>query len=635
MRRFFARELTRLAPVTAACVFLGLLVFVGLRLLAPASWSTQAWELSCMIVLLGTPWLVASAAIAPDAESGGLGFMATLPISPAKQLLARLGAAAACVVLVCALALGLHAAARGGMGKFPIPDLALLGPFLFLGGALASATIRNTLAAFVVAPVFAGLPLALMAIVLETWRWPDLAALLLVVGALSLMAGVYVAFSRGGTGGRLWSPRALRLGVGTTAGVLVAVFGVSTALAAYDWQGYHYQALSLRSADASREIVTVEVRHRLRNRLAYERGATHFVRLTSGALVQIPKGQMPAALSPDGDRLLLLSLEGWIRSKETVLGRYVDLTQLDAQAGGATLRLEDWPQVNWPKRDTRTGISPGWSSQFPRAHISGLGYAHVCWRAQPSFVTPGGLQGFDGETTPWPVELGEPPRIVDVAGPVVLLATGSDRKSERHWIWTPQGLFRVPASPTGRPNGQDLSDRLYLSPGGRWVVSTWTNSNYTDDPPEIPAVGRVEVLETTSEASWISLEPIVAEGVWGNTGDVSFHFSPDESKVVTQFWPKLVVSDLAGGGRTLYATEDQLLEVPLWTPDGLVVVGDRWLEPDGSGTLRDHELSLPRNAQLVDLAAGPTLTYSERGGARWRVNARTKAREDLSPLTGH
>ena len=104
MRRLFTRELVRLAPVAAACGFLGLLIYLGLAYLAPGSWAQYANDNAYLVVLFGAPWLLGSAAIAPDAESGALTFLATLPVKTWRHLLARVGAAGLYAVAVPALA---------------------------------------------------------------------------------------------------------------------------------------------------------------------------------------------------------------------------------------------------------------------------------------------------------------------------------------------------------------------------------------------------------------------------------------------------------------------------------------------------------------------------------------------------
>ncbi|MBI3725543.1 hypothetical protein HY251_16560, partial [bacterium] len=164
MRAFFLRELRRLAPISLGVLVLGALIVVGsVLLLPPGPPSLLDISLGAFaIVGVASAFLLGVATVAPDAESGAVAFLATLPVTRSRELAVRWGAAlvswgvafAASAVLPVVLA----CAAPVEKAAHAVPEtlgvVAAVGAAAFSAGAIGSMAVRRALVAVVVGPIF-------------------------------------------------------------------------------------------------------------------------------------------------------------------------------------------------------------------------------------------------------------------------------------------------------------------------------------------------------------------------------------------------------------------------------------------------------------------------------------------------
>jgi hypothetical protein len=587
MRRFFVRELSRLAPVALASVFLGGLIYAGLTLTAPPSWAHGAPYFAYVVVLLGAPWLLGAAAIAPDAESGALVFMATLPVKPWKRLLTRLTAAASLAALAPVLVYLVLAPLDGGIRSgVLIPKVAgfePVAPFVFGGAVLASATIRNALAAFVVAPVFAAVPGFLVFSLAAYWRSDMLFLYLFLPLPLFLLAGAWAAFSRGDHFGRLWSPRSLRLGLGVVLAPLAVVGGLSSVVFAYD------------------RVFPVWT-------LADELRWGWFARDSAGESVALPQGQVPVSLSPDG-RLVLTVPMAWWDYRDQGLDMPLVLHDL---TGDASPRVGAWPSF---QNRTLGGerLLKIRSRQPEMRYVMGP----VCWRGdQPYLVTEAGLRTFGGELIGWGLDVSV--LIEDAGGGVVLLRELDGGMAPRRWLATPAGVEALPGLP---PHYAEFQ----LSPVGRWVLAV----------PMTGVEARVRVLEVGRDEAWRGPLPVDVMTTYDASG-ASIRFAPGEDRLccIDVVDTQAVVIDLSRLEAPLLRFGVDYRSQPFWGPAGeLIVPGLAWYEFDASGEATQHAWE---GIGLDDQAAfpqadrpGPYLVFDAGQGDGQLVNLRTWQVETL------
>ena len=90
MKTLMLRQIRQLAAPALVSVALGILTYLGLSLGdgLPMLSSSPA-EVALALVGIVAPWLVAVAAIAPDAESGGMAFLGGLPLARGRHFAVR------------------------------------------------------------------------------------------------------------------------------------------------------------------------------------------------------------------------------------------------------------------------------------------------------------------------------------------------------------------------------------------------------------------------------------------------------------------------------------------------------------------------------------------------------------------
>lgn len=223
MKTLVLRQVRQLAQPALVSVGLGALTFLGMSL-------TDGWrqltfspaDIALALVTLVAPWLIAVAAIAPDAESGGLAFLGGLPLGPTRHFALRalvaLGWSIAAVVPFVVLA----------APNRPDPLLFTLsfGALAFIAGLAAGAVVRQSLAAFVTAPLLVAAPLTLYALFTSAIGAPAQfqVAAPFVLAPVLVVAG-WVAFRE--PAGRSWRP-VLRT-TGLLLGAVALACGATTA----------------------------------------------------------------------------------------------------------------------------------------------------------------------------------------------------------------------------------------------------------------------------------------------------------------------------------------------------------------------------------------------------------------------
>ena len=622
MRRFFVRELLRLAPVALATAFLGVLVYVGLAYLSPGSWAHGAADHAYLIVLLGAPWLLGSASIAPDAESGALTFMATLPVRSGRQLAARILAALGYALLVPAVAwLLLQPESAGKRPTWFVYPPETLFAVVFLGAVLASATIRNALAAFMITPLLVGLPLAGIVELGIYWQWVSVIEVLFMGLTLCVGVGAWTAFVHGDHHGRLWSPRTLRLGLSVVLVPMLLLAGLSSAVSAYDWSGRWVAYPRYRMQLLPAGLVNV-VRKRVLTgdptdyTLANDRWC---FRDEQGRWQGLALGEQPGSISPDGRRILVVS------------ERYGGDERVPA-------RVVDRSGSNQPRRGTW-----GWTGE-----MSSLA---AVWRDQPYQIVQAGLLGLDGTLLPWPEQVGAraSERVDQLGGPTLVI-----RAEDGVWVWTEAGLRRPPAEPLVDEAGERWArvSEPCLSPGGRylWTLSAQPDAGRPDPevtdfaPRPLLRPWRLQVLDLSSDTPWRTVWqgdyrwwPLDSTDVdWGRDRPAAC-FSPDESYLVVVGDDTALVC-LANGQTTAVALENgQPWEIG-WGSHELVLPhpggGLARLDPEGLEWLPwPTELTLPAEIHEDDLyyagldSESRLLWWS--ADAFWRLDLRARTWERL------
>lgn len=162
MKTLALRQAKRLAPPALAVVALGLLVYLVALGTSDANRALRLppLEVAALLVLYVAPWLLGVAAIAPDAEAGGLTFLGTLPLGRRRHLAVRAGVAAASTLVVVAPFL-LLVAVTSSVGLRDLEDHAARATVLFAAGLAAGAAARHSLGAFLAAPALLAAPVAL------------------------------------------------------------------------------------------------------------------------------------------------------------------------------------------------------------------------------------------------------------------------------------------------------------------------------------------------------------------------------------------------------------------------------------------------------------------------------------------
>jgi len=335
MRQLFVRELRRQAPVALAPVVLALLCYGALLV---TDFRGYAEVHAAILAALTAPWLLATAAVAPEVESGAVGYLATLPVRPwrlfaVRAAVAGLLATAAAVTAAAAvglvsdasvLGLAFEVGERGVSADVGLP-VGAAAVIVFGAALVTSSALRSTLGAFVGAPVLAGLVVT-AATGLAVWSELEAALIALLVGLpLLLLAAAGGACVRGDLHRRSLRPAGLALGV-LAAGVL----GIHSAVLAVDRVGAGESVAMTRACDGAALVETQPLR-RLHDR---HRGPSswRFADARTGTVHDLPAGCEPLSVAPGGDRVLLLRGSG------------LDLSLWEPAAGVVAVASEQpWP----------------------------------------------------------------------------------------------------------------------------------------------------------------------------------------------------------------------------------------------------------------------------------------------------
>jgi hypothetical protein len=223
------RQVRLLAAPALVSMGLGLVILLGMSY--TSDWrvvTASPADIALALVAIVAPWLIAVAAIAPDAESGGLAFLGGLPLGRARHFALRalvaLGWSIVAVTPFVALV------AREFPGHQLADDLAralLPGVLAFVAGLAAGAVARQSLGAFIAAPLLVGVPVGLYEAFVYAMRAPAdyFMAGPVVACALLLVAG-WLGF-RDPAVGPSWRP--LLRTSGLLLGAVVLGCGVTTA----------------------------------------------------------------------------------------------------------------------------------------------------------------------------------------------------------------------------------------------------------------------------------------------------------------------------------------------------------------------------------------------------------------------
>jgi hypothetical protein len=374
VKTLYTRELRRLAPFALGITA----VVLGYASLAPALadagpvWADFARTASLGILLL--PAVLGVATVAPDTSSGGLAFLARLPLSPARALLVKAGAAITwwlpTILLVALAVMGALFVPTGmtPLGEAPgflwlVTNMTLYATFAFGAGLLASVVAARSLPAVLVTPSLAITGLLLgSGVPYVALRVPMGEVFTAVVCSLLGAAFVGVAFLAYARGDRhRASFRPAMLALGALAPIFLAGFGVTAV--AHAW--------------------TVE-----------------------RVVPTLAAGPTPGLASPDGAAVAIpLEGEGWTGLEQ----RVAVVTRADRQAWVAPVRYAVEPQFSpdSTRLVLRHALDPGgWLGDLATHELrelhgaapTGIGFEDAIWSAEgPFFVRDRGewLEGFD------------------------------------------------------------------------------------------------------------------------------------------------------------------------------------------------------------------------------------------------
>jgi hypothetical protein len=251
------------------------------------------------------------ATVVPDTSSGGIAFLARLPLGHARALATKVGVAAALATVVFLLQLGLALLATPSSFRreFPPEGAAAVAAFAFAAGVLASVVAQKTMPAVLVAPMIlvgtlvvgAGYPTLVHRI---NWQYVPLGTFLGGFGFLAstLGAGGVVAYLRGERHRPSYRPGVVALVA--IAPLLVA--GAGAFSAAHAWSVAHapseLPALRAHVSPDGRTIavLTGEVRW-----TGFETRVVLVTRPSGDAWVLPIRCASDARFSPDGRRCLV------------------------------------------------------------------------------------------------------------------------------------------------------------------------------------------------------------------------------------------------------------------------------------------------------------------------------------------
>jgi hypothetical protein len=191
VKTLMVRQVRLLATPALVSMALGLFPLVGLSLSDVALTASPA-EVALALVAIVAPWLIAVAAIAPDAESGGLAFLGGLPLGRGRHfaLRALVGVGWSLVVTAPFFALCARELSRHQFEDYA-PVMVVFASLAFVAGLAAGAVARQSLAAFVAAPLLLLVPLGLYGAFLTNLRAPTefFLAAPIVASVLLVVAG--------------------------------------------------------------------------------------------------------------------------------------------------------------------------------------------------------------------------------------------------------------------------------------------------------------------------------------------------------------------------------------------------------------------------------------------------------------
>lgn len=149
MKSLLVRQVRLLFPSALASVAMGLLVLALATLSSDQLRSPMAAiDIALGFVMIGAPWLLAVACIAPDGETGGLTFLRALPLRATRHLALRVLVAAAWAAVVVA-----PFATVSSLPRREVEALGLYAAVAFAAGVCAACVARRGLAAFALAPL--------------------------------------------------------------------------------------------------------------------------------------------------------------------------------------------------------------------------------------------------------------------------------------------------------------------------------------------------------------------------------------------------------------------------------------------------------------------------------------------------
>lgn len=307
MNVLFHRELRRQTPVALAAIILGLLFAIVGAAFGVHGSVNDLTVTGFGIAAIAAPFLLGLATFAPDVETGAASFIATLPVSRRRELVARWGAALALsvVTLVAGLVILLASGvSRRDLGQIDFMVGAFVAVYAFSSAVLASIVARRTLVALVVA---LGLSLVPVQVIHSFGQRLDPPFQLdVTVGLLPPFLIICAAWVHlRGDAHTDWRRPAL-MTAGAVGGLLVAIMGFTTACWALDVPTAPWEVRDVRLSSSARTALVFELR----------RNAWHGDPSWRGELVDVEtlaRRELPAAIdgsfSPSG-RTALVALQG-------------------------------------------------------------------------------------------------------------------------------------------------------------------------------------------------------------------------------------------------------------------------------------------------------------------------------------
>jgi len=350
VKTFVLRELRRQSSVALGAFVLGLLVLGGSFFYKLDRYGLEsAAAVSFVAVIVVAALLLGVASVAPDTESGAMAFLAHLPRSLRRELLARWGVAAFLVVVAGVLDYGVAHAFAGSVPfevfKFDQIPIWLLAILAFAVGAASSVAFRQTITSLVFAPAFAIPILALKAEgeVLGGWR-SDVGTIFLACGSAFALVGAAAGFLRGDLHRSSWRPLALVLGalLGGAALTTGSALAYDQVPGRWEWSSWP----TLRSVHGDRLVLsryrTIGLGRRADNRMTV-------LSTTGGKPIDIDGGNA-LSFSPDGSKLLVVaeSLRSF-RLLDIATGRFEEKTIVGGSVTSYwTEHGDSWLSLNEP-----------------------------------------------------------------------------------------------------------------------------------------------------------------------------------------------------------------------------------------------------------------------------------------------